>query len=315
MSVGEILDRSFRLYRNRFSRLLIAVLAVMCVEFIVMQFYMAYCFAPLYEFITLRRDLPPLESSLISNAALGSVVYLALHFILNLLYLGALIHLISDTFLEKPITVDDAYRRTVRRFVPLFYVNWMKLAILGLCGVVWALPLVFFLAKKWWWLAGGWVITGALPALFAYLWLALASIVLVLEKRPPIDSLKRSGRLMFVLSDKGVLRNNGFRISVILLVLFAIKSIVMMVGQAPFMAWKAFEMFRDPSLLGAYHRTPLDSVFEFINMVMQAVTLPFGLATLVLFYIDIRIRKEGLDLAVRLQSLRQRQATAHEAKV
>jgi len=307
MSIGEILDRSFRLYRNHFRTLFVAVLVVMCVEFIAVQIYMVSCFAPLYSFLqhfSTDRDQPPIDTAFIVHIAVGTIVFLLVHFLLNLLYLGALIHLISDTFLEKPISISEAYRLTLRRFGALLYVNWLKMSILSAALLFWLAPMAVSLATKWWWVAGAWVIMGALPALFGYLWLALASIVLVLENRKPWDSLKRSGRLMFVLSEKGVLRNNGFRISIILLVIFAIRSIVMMTGQAPFMAWKAFEMFRDPSLLGQYHRTPMDSLFEFINMLMQAATTPFALATLVLFYFDICIRKEGLDLTVRLQVLR-----------
>ncbi len=311
MSIGEILDRSFRLYRNHFVQLFVAVLVVMCVEFIGLQFYLAYCFAPLYQYLTAQRELPPLDSPLIGNAALGTIGFALAHIVLNLLYLGALIHLIHNRFMSRAISLGDAYRLTWRRFGPLFRVNWLKLGILGACLALWLGPILIAVALKTWWLAAAWVITGAFPVIFSYLWLALASIVLLLEDRRPIDSLKRSGRLMFVLSEKGVLRNNAFRISIILLVIFAIRSFVMMVGQAPFMAWKTFEMYRDPSLLGQYHRTAFDSLFEFINMMMQAVTTPFGLATLVLFYFDIRIRKEGLDLSLRLQSLRERLGSGH----
>lgn len=304
MSIGEILDRSFRLYRNHFLKLFVAVLVVMCLEFIAVQFFMAYNFGPFYQFVSTRKDLPPPDSPLMINAIVGGLAFLLLHFILNIFFLGALVHLINNCFLNKPASVVDAYRQTFRRLGALVYVNWLKLGILSACLLFWLVPIAISIATRTWWVGAAWVIMGALPALFAYLWLVLSSIALLLENRGVLDSIKRSGRLMFTLSEKGILKNNSFRVSIILLVIFAIRSIVMMVGQAPFMAWKTFEMFRDPSLLGQYHRTPWDSVFEFVNMLMQAATTPFGLATLVLFYFDIRIRKEGYDLSLRLESLR-----------
>src|SRR5438876_322063 len=102
MSIGEILDRSFRLYRNHFLKLFVAVLVVMCVEFIAIQIYMATCFAPFYQYVTSQRDLPPFDSPLLTYLVIGSLVFMIVHTLLSLLYLGALIHLISDSFLEKP---------------------------------------------------------------------------------------------------------------------------------------------------------------------------------------------------------------------
>lgn len=304
MTIGEILDRSFRLYRNFFLKLFIAVLVPMCVEFIVLQVAMGYGFWPIYEYSVSHRDLPLHDNAMITNALVGILVYLVVHALVNLLFLGAQIHLISGFFLQKPVTVADAYRLTLRRFGALLGVNWTKFSILSTCLVLWIVPIGIALWVQAWWVVAAWVIMGALPALFAYLWFALASLVLLLDEANVKESIRRSGRLMFVMSEKGVLRNNSFRVSIILLIIFVIKFFVMLLSYSPLVIWKMMTVFKDPSLQGLYHRTPLDSVFEFVNMVMQAATTPFGLAVLVLFYYDIRIRKEGLDLSLRLNWLR-----------
>src|SRR5689334_2702259 len=112
MSIGEILDRSFRLYRNHFRTLFVAVLVVMCIDFIALQIYMVNWFVPFLQFLqhlTTDRIQLPIDNSFIVHVAVGTLVFLLVHALLNLLYLGALIHLISDTFLEKPISITDAY--------------------------------------------------------------------------------------------------------------------------------------------------------------------------------------------------------------
>jgi hypothetical protein len=304
MTIGEILDRSFRLYRNFFLKLFIAVLVPMCVEFIVLQIAMGYSIWPLYEYSVSHRDFATIDPAMITNALVGGLVFLVVHALVNLLFLGAQIHLISAFFLQKPVTVADAYRLTLRRFGALLGVNWIKFSILSTCLVLWIVPIGIALWVNAWWVVGAWVIMGALPLLFAYLWFALASLVLLLDQTNVKESIRRSGRLMFVMSEKGVLRNNSFRVSIILLIIFVIKFFVMLLSYSPLVIWKMMTVFKDPSLQGLYHRTPLDSVFEFVNMVMQAATTPFGLAVLVLFYYDIRIRKEGLDLSLRLNWLR-----------
>lgn len=316
MSVGEILDRSFRLYRNHFLKFFLAVFVVQCVAFVLLQMYMAQVVTPFYQAINVpagrQADFDP---SVFLLFGIGSAVFLAATGLLSLVYLGALIPMVSETFLGRSLSLREAYQMAFRRFPALFAVNWLKMLVLGAALLIELVPLALAAAFKAWWVMAFWSVLGLLPALFAYLWLALASIVLMIENLGPVASIKRSGRLMFTLSEKGVLRNNAFRISVLLLVIFAIKSIVMTVSQTPYAAWKAFQVMRDPSLLGHAQRTLLDSAFELINMILQTATIPFGLAMLVVFYFDVRIRKEGFDIAERLRWLRARALVDGESKI
>jgi len=309
MSIGEILDRGFRLYRNHFLKFFLAVLATQAVAFIFLQVYMAKFFTPFYHVLQNSRlaegVAPDLDPASVVHFAGGTFVFGACYALLGLVYLGALIHLTHDTFFGKATGIAQAYTRTLKRLWPLIRVNIVKLNILGVAFLIWLAPLSISIHHRNWFVTAAWIILGALPFLFAYLWLALVSIVLLVENRGIMDSLRRSARLMYAMTEKGFLRNNAFRVSVILLVILAIRQIIHMVSQAPFAAWKVFEIFRDPGMLAQYNRTALDSLFELINMVMQSATAPFGLAALVLFYIDIRIRKEGLDLSLRLQTLRE----------
>lgn len=305
LSIGEILDRSFRLYRNHFLQWFTAVLLVQCISFVIMQIYLVHAVMPLLQSLNAPRgELPDVDPAVLVNFGVGLVIVLLVYGLLSLLYTGAVISLTSDAFLGRETTLLDAYRLALRRFGALLALNISKFSMLSTSLVIWLAPIIVALLFRAWWLAGSWVIVGALPFLFAYLWLALASIALILEERRPLDSIKRSGRLMYTLTEKGFLRNNAFRISIILLIIFAVRIIVMLVIQGPYTSWKLFEVYRDPSLLGQYHRTLVDSAFEFVNMVMQAATTPFGIASLVVFYYDIRIRKEGFDLFQRLRWLR-----------
>jgi hypothetical protein len=304
MSIGEILDRSFRLYRNHFIQFFLAVLLVQIPGFIASQLYKSHCFMPFYQMANAPagRDF---DTGTVQTLLLGTILLAIVLGIVSLLALGAVVHLVHDTFLGRAITIAQAYRRMLQEFGSLLRLNLVKFSILGFVSLLWLVPMGVAIAMRQWWVLAAWVVVGALPALFAYLWLALASIVLLLEHRGLKDTLKRSGQLMFKLTEKGLLHNNGFRISILLLVILAVKVIVPGGIEGPYAAWKSFEMFRDPSSIGQYQRTTIDSVVEFILMVVQTATVPFGLATLVLFYFDIRIRKEGLDLLVRVQRLKE----------
>ena len=124
---------------------------------------------------------------------------------------------------------------------PLIRVNIVKLNILGIAFLLWLFPMSVFLAHQAWWIAIAWAIPGLLPLLSGYLWLSLVSIVLILEKRTIWDSLRRSGRLMFKMSEQGFTRTNAFRISILLLVIFAVKTVILWVSQAPFALWNRFQ--------------------------------------------------------------------------
>ncbi|MCA9412585.1 MAG: hypothetical protein KC944_15325 [Candidatus Omnitrophica bacterium] len=160
MSIGGILDTALRLYKDHFSTFLM-------VGLIVFVPYTAVLLA-----IVATSGAPPGYEEGISNpgGGLGTVLY---YFVVYPLSTGAMVCLISSTYLGRDMSATQSYLRALQRIGTLLLTNLLY---------------------------GLWVFIGFLllivPGILFSLWYMLATSIVVLEGTSSFVSLGRSKSLM-----------------------------------------------------------------------------------------------------------------------
>ncbi|CAN5848695.1 hypothetical protein BH20GEM3_BH20GEM3_05040 [soil metagenome] len=158
LTLGEILDAAFALYRRHFGTLfLTAVLPMLPV----VAFWAAF---PLFA-----RGAPEQVTEL---ANLGGWLLAPYTIPATLLVWGALLHQVSLAYLDSPISVREGYRRGVRRLLPLLGATFAASVLIGLGLVLLVIPGILLLI----------------------MFFAVGPAV-VIESRGPIEALGRSREL------------------------------------------------------------------------------------------------------------------------
>jgi len=298
MSVGELLDAAFSLYRRNFL-LIAAISAVVQVPFAIVQLvvYQLTGFATAQQTInnfSLNNGQQPLtfdqlhglEGPITRVFVATAIVGLLSIFVALPLAEAATTRAVSDRYLDRETSVGDSYRAALRRLRPLIAQSLILLASFILfvaAGVL--LVLLFGLAVG----AGG-VAIGVLAdvallvfAVFVYVRTSLAPPAIVLEGLSGWQGLVRSWNLV---------RGVGRRIFGIRLLVLLITAIISGVLGA---------------LLGLAG-TGLDVngrflVLQVISAFVSVFISPITYITVTLLYYDTRIRKEGFDIEMLAQSL------------
>jgi hypothetical protein len=294
LSLGGILDRTFQICRRHFWKLFAIVgipyLVVAAVALIVSIVAVVVGF-------TLQGlgDVPMWV--LIAGAV--TVIPSIIVAIIAVFYLsqGALIYAVSVVHLGRDIRVGDAYRFVLARLgkfvltsVLLVVVVFASFLISVLFGVV-----LFFISKEvtssGWWSAITWLPLALIP-FYASMKLLLFDKVVIIEDIAYTSALKRSWDLLTDKADGGWPRGYFLRL-IILLFLFALISItIALVFQIPASIIAA--LMPESWIVGSVVQQLLSNIGGLIGGI-------FGGVCLVVFYYDIRNRKEGFDLKMLAQ--------------
>jgi hypothetical protein len=168
MGVGDILDMTFRLYRQRFLTFLLISLVV----------YVPYA---LLMALTQTPSVNPAEDAGLARALAGSVAFLLVMLVLMPLCSAALVHNISATYLGEELSVGQSYSRAAPRLLALLGSQWLAGLVIGL-GLVLVVPGVIFA-----------------------LWFLVIVPVVILEWKAGTSALGRSRELMRGNMGKGFL--------------------------------------------------------------------------------------------------------------
>ena len=299
MSTGEVLDRTFVLYRSNFLFFAgIGTLPALTV-------FLAILFAKLTG-----RVMPAWDGSAVNTAmaALLIFVYVIVFAIIAFLGVamatGATVYAVSRLHLGYTTTIRESYRQVGRltgrilRLVLTVIVrmvgSWVGMYILvmgaglGIQGLVRAqvlspssLTLQIFFAV----IGGGFFLGSLIWSSRIACKYSLAVPGCVLEKLPARPALKRSKFLA-----KGAL----FRI-------FLVYLLVMFVGLP------VFFLLQMPGEYIAYLSRPIPNLIEmfFGALVATALAFPIGAVGTCLVYYDQRVKKEAFDLQIMMESLAQ----------
>jgi hypothetical protein len=272
MDLGEILDRTFRLYRAHFMTFFLIMLMVHAISFLTMLAVRAVYPQSTFWMIPLAPGQTPNPM-----AVVGFLLVMVVGFLTSQIGIGMLTVAVSSIYLGQPIQIGHALRRVRPALNKLVGTTLLSFMIIGFGMLACLVPGVYFL--------------------LSYL---LVGEVIVIEGQGGSKALRRSHELMRTKSEKGFLHNNIMKASVILIVVFALRFMASMIVGIPF-----------GILLVITHRhgqpvdvfAPLLILQQVVTMVLQAGLAPIGIIAMILFYYDIRIRTEGFDLQVLASAL------------
>jgi hypothetical protein len=265
MTLGEVLDRTFTLYRQNF--MLFAGIAAF-----------PYLLLLIFNFgaLILGLGIKPGPSTtaapnLPTAGMFGGILLGALGgAFLSLLMIGiaqaATIFAVSELYLGRQTTVRDSYSAAKGNI-------WKVVAVIIITAIAATIGLLFF------------VIPGV------YLWCRLAVSVpaTVVEKDSPVGALERSMELT---------RGYGGQMFLLLLLVVVIQSVVGGVLQLPGTVYTMMAMI-------AKHQPSAGVMaYNYISAyVAQVLVGPIGAISASLMYYNLRVRKEGFDIQHLMNTL------------
>ncbi|HUI83396.1 MAG TPA: glycerophosphoryl diester phosphodiesterase membrane domain-containing protein [Candidatus Binatia bacterium] len=254
LSLGELLDRAFQLYRSRF-----AVFAGIA----------AVAYIPLFVLRTALLWLPQTPSiSQLLATGLGMVLAGICQMLALAAAAAATIIVVSAAYLDRPITLREAYGRVSGMLLRVFLIMFGS-------GIAIGIGLVLFIV----------------PGVILFLMFALAIPVAVLEDAGFGESLSRSRELT---------AGHRFRVFAIYLLYFTLVLALDVGLLAPLGALVA--LTKGPAGLATV--SPLVAVASIIvNYLVECLLTPVVTICLSLMYYDERVRKEAFDIQIMMNAL------------
>jgi hypothetical protein len=311
MAVGEILSGAFTSIRRNpvatlgLSAILLSIYGIATTAFsltVAHEFGNLSTGQPLSH--TQARHLGIDALTVVLPSAVGLV---ALTFILELVLTGLLTVVIGRGVLGQKVTMGEAWRLALPRLGAI-------LGAIVLTGLVAIAPwivvaglVVLFVVLH---VTGAAIAVGIIGAIAAFcldIWFlimfALVAPVAVLEHQGPVNALRRSWRLV---------RRSFWRVFGIMLLAGLIVSVASFVLKLPF---SIIGLVAGGGSAGPFGVGTSTSIIAAVigavgSIVAGAITRPVSAGVTVLLYLDLRMRKEGLDLA--LQSAATSQMTGDE---
>lgn len=302
LTLGELLDRSFSLYRRHFW-LFVGIMALPSL--------LGLTFGVV---VALFNPQPTGSESVAGEAnpaeILGAVLWFAgamigmavVYFITYAVALGATTVAVSQLYMDRPVSIRAAYaplRGRVGRLALLMFLVSLRLfgvvllafACIGFAGFLGAMGSPI--------LAGLVMLAGLLGAALLWVWVALRYAVAVpaavLEDETATDAIRRS----IDLTQGSLLR------------VFALLAFTMVITYA------VLAVFQGPFLVAATMAGPDSSTFFWMNLlgtitgsIGGAFTGPLMIVAFAVLYYDLRVRNEGLDLQLMIASLERSGNTA-----
>lgn len=289
MSISQLLDRTFHLYRNNFL-LFVGIAALPPAMLLMVQFIV----------LTMTRLSTQLSEragvAVIVVAVLSGIVFLVVYMLGSALATGATVHAVSCAHLGSPVTIVESYvavRPLMLRIIGIiFLISVMALGALVVAYAAMFIPLFLFRGSSA--PLGGiftcclgfpLVIAGFVVMVYVYCRYALAIPACVVERVGVMASLQRSTFLS---------KNAFWRI---FLVYFLTGILAAAIGFA----------LQIPNYIVGGLRPAQTLPFQIWGIVAgflaKTVAGPIGAIAIALVYYDQRVRKEAFDLQLLMQGM------------
>jgi energy-converting hydrogenase Eha subunit C len=302
MSLGELLDRTFSLYRRHFW-LFAGIMAIPSAFSIPMNFLLLSFQGS--TLMSARTQVAP-SPRLMLGVFAGYFVFLMIFWIVYSVAMAAATHAVAEAYLGRASTVRDSYKRIGGKFWRLMGIIFnIALRLLGIFAIVAMVAggggaLVVF------GVSGSGVRTnpvfGAIMVLLVFLvymagiafcvYFALRYTVsipaLMIENQGALTAIRRSVQLT---------RGRRGHIFLALFLAAIIGYIGVVVFQVPFMVANFM------ALASGHFSTWLAFASSLSGAVGGSITGPISMIVIVLCYYDTRIRKEAFDLQFMMSSL------------
>jgi len=287
LSLGEILDRTFSLYRKHFL-LFIGITAIP--HLLILGLNLAQVFMTRWPNLATRSQggtvqTPAFGSGLMAFGLFGMIIAIVIYVAAYLFAQGGTIYAVSDFYLGRSTTIRESLGKMWGQLLNLFGVVLLNGMASG------GLLLIFFLL----FMVPGARVIGALGIIVAlpicaYVGLRLITCVpaALLEDLGARESLERSWELT---------RDNVGRAFLIFLLYAAIIYGIMVLLMIPSLVMLAMTA-KDPTLM----RTSM-ATMQVSNFVAGVLVGPFLLIAISVFYYDLRVKKEAFDLQMMMNPL------------
>lgn len=294
LTLGGILDRTFQICKNHFWKLigilvvpwLVIALLSMIVALGFGMFWLAGSFAGAGKEFPWLLLIPALGAAMVVIIAAIAVFYLSQ---------GALIYAVSAIYLGRPFQVFSSYRLVLDKLVRFIFTSalcaffaTMLVVVPILVGVV-----LFFVSKglfgSGWWSALTWIPLAIVPT-YAIPKLLLFDKVVVLEDRAYFQALNRSWNLMTGKADSPWPAGYWLRFVILMHLFVFINIAISLLFSVPATIFQ----FLVPESLATVAKV----VSQIMSNVGSLIASLFGSVGVVVFYYDIRNRKEGFDLSM-----------------
>ncbi len=291
LGLGEILDGAIS-YIRRNPRATLGLAAVLSTASALVQFLLLAATAPGLT-SALNSSLDSVSGDLTFDAGasltanLATLVSAGVGFFIGIIATGVFTVVMGAAVLGRDLEAGRAWAITRRRLWPLIGLTLLTtLAVLGVAAVVFAaaVPLVMALGAIGGLLAFVIVLVGLAFAVWLSISLVLSPAVLMLEQVGVLAAWRRS---------IGLVRGAWWRTFGIYLLASIIAGLIGAVLTIPF------------SLIGAIGLASAGpgevpwltlALTTLGSLVAGIITLPFSAGVVALLYVDIRMRREGLDL-------------------
>ena len=288
LSLGGILDRTFQICRSHFWKLLvIASIPVLIAGGIALVGILVFLLAGLTW--QALGGLP--LWIMIAGAILVIPSIIVLLVALFYLSQGAMIHAVSFIYLSRNVVIKEAYRFVMGKLGRFVFTSF--LFVIVTIGFVTAPMLLgigayfaFRLFTSGWWSAVTWPFLMLIPA-YGITKLLLFDKVVIIEDTAYLAALKRSWRLIQGKADQGWPKTYFMRLIVLLHLFVLINLTITMIFQAPATV---------VAVIISEHVIVARILEQLLSTLGSLVGGVFGSVCLVVFYYDLRNRKEGFDL-------------------
>lgn len=310
--MGEIADRAASLYKRDFPLL----------------FSMAFVPHALLYLATLTLMLLSTGAAVLDKESAAILWTVTSPFIMlgaifvGVLRLGALASALSDRYMGRPASLRGAYAVALRAWLRLFATVVLGGILILVAFVACAVPGAI--------LAGGLVVIsadkvlGGIGAMFLFvlslgpgfflflrfLFAVYVPLVPVVERQWAVDGLVRSWKLMaYRAPDWGRFATNPYRATALFVLLFALYLAVVFLAEVPYYILVGYQAYQQavrggPIVTDPTMGAPLWLLIpaQLLAVTAQALMLLYTASVFTIYYYDLRVRREGLDLFTELDA-------------
>jgi len=281
MTLGEVLDRTFKLYRSNFwlfaGIIALPYLLILLVEVVSAAFGSTSRNA---------QGVPQISPSLLAGALAGGAVVGILYAIMAGAAHAATVFAVSDLYLARPANVRGSFSRVGTKVFRVLLIFLLIGLVVG--GGFFLIVMVGAILKSPAIMGLGFIIL-IVPCIIFVCRAAVAIPVAMLEDLGAVRSLERSMQLT---------KGHAAQMFLIFLLVVCLSYVALLLLQAPFMALAV--------TAAASHQAPsfgLQILQYLAAFVSQVLIGPIGTIAFSLMYYNLRVRKEAFDIQHLMASL------------
>ena len=264
LSVGEILDRTFTLYRGNFL-LFLGICAIPQILLLIVNLAQVFFKVPVKQGKTAA--IAQMSAGMGIAAVILGLLVIVVWLIVHLFAQGATVIAVSELYLGRTITISDSFRRMRGEAGNLFGVIMLNGLATGAAFILLIIPGIYVMCR-----------------------LAVCIPAALIENLGPRTSLERSFELT---------KDNAGRAFLIILLYFALSFAAGALFAAPFQ----FMMFLSAAKSHPETLRMWMALTQIGSTIATTLVTPVLTIASAILYYDLRVRKEAFDLQMMMNPL------------